>query len=183
MQQPGRRIVVVGVAGAGKTTVARTLAERLGIPFVSNDEIIWGPGWRLKAEADEVRLFDAATARPAWTLDGNLNPTSKADTLIMSRLDTIVWTNLPRRQAFPQLLRRTIGRAWTGEELWHGNRESWRTSFFSCDSILWYAIKSHRHVERRYAEMFDDPAYAHVTRIRLRSRREVNAWLGAVRQV
>ena len=182
MQQPGQKIVVVGTSGSGKTTVARTLAVRLGIPYISNDEIIWGPDWQLKPEADEVRLFDEATAQPAWTLDGNLNPKSKADTLMLSRLDTIIWVNLPRRETLPQLLRRTIRRAWTGEELWHGNRESWRTSFFSHDSIFWFAIKSHRHVERRYTAMIDDPAYAHVTRIRLRSRQEVNEWLSGVRR-
>ena len=34
----GSHIVVVGLMGAGKTTVGRLLAERLGVRFVDNDE-------------------------------------------------------------------------------------------------------------------------------------------------
>lgn len=36
---PERLIVLNGVAGAGKTTLARPLAERLGVPLVSKDAI------------------------------------------------------------------------------------------------------------------------------------------------
>jgi gluconokinase len=33
-----RRIVVMGVAGSGKTTIGRALAERLGLPYADADE-------------------------------------------------------------------------------------------------------------------------------------------------
>ena len=32
-------IVVMGVAGSGKTTIASGLAERLGVPFVEGDSL------------------------------------------------------------------------------------------------------------------------------------------------
>ncbi|HEX4736482.1 MAG TPA: shikimate kinase [Allosphingosinicella sp.] len=37
---PDRSIVLVGLMGAGKTTVGRRLAKRLGLPFVDSDEEI-----------------------------------------------------------------------------------------------------------------------------------------------
>ncbi|HEU0133796.1 MAG TPA: shikimate kinase [Allosphingosinicella sp.] len=37
---PERSIVLVGLMGAGKTTVGRRLARRLGLPFVDSDEEI-----------------------------------------------------------------------------------------------------------------------------------------------
>lgn len=43
--KPGQRIVVVGTSGCGKTYVAKALAERLGIRYISNDAIIWRPNW------------------------------------------------------------------------------------------------------------------------------------------
>ena len=34
-----RRIVVMGVSGCGKSTVAQALAQRLGLPFIEGDEL------------------------------------------------------------------------------------------------------------------------------------------------
>ena len=41
----GRRIVIWGVTGSGKTTLARELAERLGVPHIQLDAIFWKPNW------------------------------------------------------------------------------------------------------------------------------------------
>jgi predicted kinase len=40
------RIVVVGTAGAGKTTLARKIAALLGVPHIELDAINWQLGWR-----------------------------------------------------------------------------------------------------------------------------------------
>ena len=40
LPNPGRSIVLVGLMGAGKSTVGRRLARRLGLPFVDSDEEI-----------------------------------------------------------------------------------------------------------------------------------------------
>ncbi|MEM6552071.1 MAG: hypothetical protein AAF750_08080 [Planctomycetota bacterium] len=176
----GRRIAVVGVSGSGKSYVARALAERLGILYVANDALIWEADWKEPTPEQEYRNFDEATAGEAWVIDGNLNPKSAADRLVLDRIDTLVWLALPRREVWPQLLGRTVKRAATREELWHGNRESWRTSFLSKDSILWWSVKTYNHNRRRYGPWMTDAAHAHLIRVRLGSRREVRRWLKSV---
>ncbi|MFJ9388451.1 shikimate kinase [Nocardioides sp. NPDC101246] len=39
------RVSVVGSSGSGKSTVARRLADILGVPYIELDSIHWQPGW------------------------------------------------------------------------------------------------------------------------------------------
>jgi adenylate kinase family enzyme len=66
-----RRVVVIGVAGVGKSTVARTLGERLGVRHVELDSMFWQAGWvKLGQEEFEERVREA-TAADGWIVDGN----------------------------------------------------------------------------------------------------------------
>lgn len=181
--QPGRRIAVLGTSGCGKTYVARRLAEVLGVPYVCSDAILWGPNWTWKTAENQMAGYDLATRGDAWTFDGNLGNVTKAENaMVMGRVDTLVWLDLAFWRLFSQLFVRTVRRAWTGEELWHGNRESWRISFLSSDSILIWAIRTFRSNRRRYAEHFADPSSVHLKKIRFTRRRDLNAWLALLEE-
>jgi len=176
---PGRRIVVVGTSGAGKSYVAQQLATRLGVPYVCNDAIIHRENWRPNPPAQRYIEFEAATRGDGWTYDGNIGGLhSPEDKLILQRADTLVWIDLPRFEVMRQLLWRTILRSWTREKLWHGNRESWRLSFASRDSILLWSWQTYDLRRRQYRRIFADPQWSHLRRIRFDSRTAVNRWLG-----
>ena len=173
---PGRRILVVGTSGSGKTTLARELGRHLEIPHHELDALHWGPNWT-STPAEELRVRVAkATAGEAWVIDGNY---SKTQDIISARADTIVWLDYALPVIMWQLLRRTIGRAVTKEELWAGNRESLRTTFCSRDSILLWALQTYQRRRKQYSAMMIDPNYAHLTFVHLRSPREMRAWLAA----
>jgi len=180
LPQPGRRIVVAGTSGSGKTFVAQRLAQSLGVPFICNDSIIWGPHWTPTPKPLRFERFERATLGEGWTFDGNLGSLKDPeDRMILERADTLIWLDLPRWTVTTQLLRRTLRRVCTREDLWHGNRESIRNSFLSRDSILWWSIKTHGLRRRQYRAIFADPAWAHLRRIRLASRGQVAKWLSA----
>ncbi|MFI4862419.1 MAG: AAA family ATPase [Phycisphaerales bacterium JB063] len=162
--QPGRRITVVGNCGSGKTTLARAIAHRRGVPYISVDQALWEPGWVMRDDGEVQRRLTEAMSADAWASDGNLG--SRAH-YVLPLIDTVIWLDLPKHLVMRRLLARTIRRAWTQEELFSGNREGWRHSFASRESILPYAWNAHAVYRRQYHELFADPEQAHLTRIRL----------------
>jgi adenylate kinase family enzyme len=67
----GRRIVVVGSTGAGKTTLAEALSARLNIPHVELDSFYWEAGWAPASTLDFRARVAEALADDAWVVDGN----------------------------------------------------------------------------------------------------------------
>lgn len=178
----GRRLCVVGTSGSGKSYVAREAARRLGLRYVSNDALIWGPHWRSTPRAERPALFEAATRDEdgrGWAFDGNIFGDDPEDRIVLGRCDTVVWLDLPRRVVWSQVVWRTFRRVVTREPLWHGNIETWRMAL-SRESVVLWSLRTYARRRRQYVAMFADPRYADRTRIRLRSRREVNAWLASL---
>ncbi len=87
------RIMIVGCGGAGKSTLARTLGEKLGLPVVHLDQLWWRPGWNhISREEFEEELL-AEAKKEAWIMDGNFNRTMD---LRLSRCDTVIWLDFSR---------------------------------------------------------------------------------------
>lgn len=170
----GRRIAIVGVTCSGKSTLARRLAERYGLKHISMDALHWDPGWKSPPEGVFRQRVDAATAAPAWVTDGNYK---EVRDLTWGRAEMLIWLDFPLWLTFWRLFRRTLKRILTREDLFNGNRETWRGAFFSKDSLFLYSIKSHRLMRRAYPEAVALPVYQHLQVVRLSSPAELDAWL------
>src|SRR5690242_17103800 len=87
------RVVIIGNAGGGKSTLARKLAVRRGLPYVEIDAVLWLPGWR--TASDDV--FDAEHARiiadDRWVIDGLGRRASIPSRL--ARADEIIFIDMP----------------------------------------------------------------------------------------
>ena len=166
-----RKVAVIGTATAcGKTTVGRRLASRLGVPFVELDALHHGPGWT-QATADELRAkVEPLLTGDGWVIDGGYQ--GKIGTIVQDAADTVVWLDLPRRVWLPRLIRRTTRRVVRGEELWNGNRESFRTALWGRNGLILFSLRQVRRRRREYPERF-----ASHNLVRLRSQREVDRWL------
>ena len=66
-----RRVLVIGSPGAGKSTFARALAGRIGLPLVHLDVEYHLPGWVEPEEAAWRARLDSLVASDRWIMDGN----------------------------------------------------------------------------------------------------------------
>lgn len=167
----------MGGACAGKTTVSRELARRLGVPHIELDALHHGPGWHeASAEMLEERVRAAFDAAPdGWVADGNYR--SKLGSLVLERADTVVHLDPPFHVAFGRALRRTILRTITREELWNGNREQIRF-LFTRYWIPWWVLQTHRHYAREIPERVAE--HPNLALIHLRSPRDVDEFLDSM---
>lgn len=88
-----QRILVIGSPGAGKSTLARRLSERLGLPLIHLDGEYFGPGWTIPPRPEWRERVQALAARPEWIMDGNYASTFD---IRIPRATTVVWLDLPR---------------------------------------------------------------------------------------
>jgi adenylate kinase family enzyme len=171
-----QRVVVVGPSGSGKTTVARALAERLGVYCVELDALHHRPHW---TEASAEELHEAVAreldGRDAWVVDGNYF--GKLGYFILDQADTVVWLDFPLATCLVRLWRRTVHRIRHDVELWSGNRETWRGAFWGRESLFWWTIRHHRSRRRRWPERF--AALQNLRVVRLRSQADVDAFLAS----
>src|SRR4026208_1691933 len=106
----GRRILVTGMAGSGKSTLSRSLAAKTGLPVIHLDLHFWKPGWGALLELEWREKQSGLLAGDAWIADGNYQETldlrlERADTVVL--LDTPWWVCAGR--AFLRGLRKPVG--------------------------------------------------------------------------
>ena len=173
---PGRpyRIVVNGTTGSGKTTVAKRLAELLGLRHVELDAYRHGPNWAATPDALFRENLRAALSGDRWVADGNY---SLARDVVWSRAATLVWLDYPINVVMWRLFWRSIRRGVTRQELWNGNRENLWEHFLTRESLLLWALKTHWRRRRTLPEAFRMREYSHLKVVRLRSPKLTRRWL------
>ena len=125
----GRRVLVDGMAGSGKSTFSRELSARTGLPLIHLDIHYWKPGWVKPSEDEWRKTQRSLLAGDAWIADGNDLETldlrlPRADTVVL--LDTPWWTCASR--AFRRGLRKPVGEMPEGceDSAWRRLRDEWR---------------------------------------------------------
>ena len=87
------RIMIIGCGGAGKSTLARQLGEKLNLPVVHLDKLFWLPGWEHISRAEFDRLHLEMLKKETWILDGNYDRTMAERA---KYCDTIIYLDFSR---------------------------------------------------------------------------------------
>ncbi|MFF9178663.1 hypothetical protein [Streptomyces sp. NPDC014793] len=167
-----RRIVVVGAAGSGKTTLGRALGKALDTRVTDLDLLFWGPGWS-RVDHDVFRArTQKVVAAERWVIAGSYF--RQVADLVWAQADTVVWLDLPRRVSFSRVIRRTIRQVMRREDVFPGCRQSlwaaWRDRLFHS---AWHEPENYRSL---IPDLLQTPKYGHINLVHLQSRRAVAAW-------
>jgi adenylate kinase family enzyme len=126
-ERPMRRILVVGCPGAGKSSFARRLAEKLPLPLIYLDRFYWHSGWRPSQLSEWRDQVTALVTAPEWIMDGNYANTFD---LRMPRADSLIWLNHPRMTCMRRVLMRIVkGRGRSRADLPDGCPEQFDAEF------------------------------------------------------
>jgi adenylate kinase family enzyme len=135
-----RRIVIIGRAGSGKSTVAVALGKALGVPVVHLDQLYWTSAWEPVAPERFGELHAAVIATDAWVLDGGYT-TSPGFAERVRRADLVVITDAPLVLCLFRVVERTIryrGRPRTGRPVDADER-------FSLTFLIWILRWTRKH--------------------------------------
>jgi adenylate kinase family enzyme len=157
------RVAVIGISGSGKSTFARALAARSGLPLLHGDQLEWQPEWTLRPEPDLYALHARWIAQPCWIIEGWMD-LARAQRL--NTADIVIDLDLSAALCAARVLMRMLRRE-QRSEMPAGcvDRFSWRM----LSTVL-------LRKERPY---IDDALKAATLKkyVRLRTRREIADWL------
>jgi adenylate kinase family enzyme len=167
-----RRVLVAGVSGVGKTSLARRIAEIIDAPHTEIDGLYHGTGWVPREHfLDDVRTL---IAQESWATEWQY---ATARPLLAERADLVIWLDLPfATVTLPRVVRRTLRRRLRREILWNGNMEPpLHTILTDREHIVRWAISTRNTYRTRVPALERD--HPHLTVARLTSPRQVDSWL------
>ncbi len=102
-----RKIVIIGPAGAGKSTLARELSKILDIEVFHLDRYFWQPGWKELPKKARIEKLQELVQKDKWIIEGSYFSTS--DVRLQS-CDTVIFLDMPLLLCLQRVLARRFNK-------------------------------------------------------------------------
>ncbi|GAA5416775.1 hypothetical protein Pryu01_01814 [Paraliobacillus ryukyuensis] len=100
-----KKIIIVGSGGAGKSTLAQQLGDKLHIPVHHLDSYFWKPNWVSISREELVDIQLGLMQQDSWIVDGNYSGTLD---LRLKQADTVIFLNYPTWRCLYGIVKRRI---------------------------------------------------------------------------
>ena len=167
------RVLIIGNCGAGKSTFARALAEKTGLPLVHLDKLYWHGDWEHLSREEFDPVLQTELEKPQWIIDGNFSRTLPHR---LSYADTVFYLDIPVLTCLWGLTKRVFTNYGKTREDMGGNCPE----RFDKQKISLYRgiLTFNRRNRKKFYEMLKESGVAYTV---FRSRKEANAYLKNIR--
>ncbi|MGL5836693.1 MAG: DNA topology modulation protein [Waterburya sp.] len=100
-----KRIAIIGCCGAGKSTLAKSLGEKLNLPVIHLDTHYWQPGWQETEQNEWLAKQQELIKGDRWIIDGNYGGTMN---IRLAKADTVIWLDFNRYVCLWRVLKRYL---------------------------------------------------------------------------
>jgi adenylate kinase family enzyme len=88
-----QRIAILGITGAGKSTLSRRIAQKTGLPLFHMDSLFWRGKWEEVPEAEYLRAHDEILKNnERWIIEGWVSPAMEER---LKQADLIIYLDYP----------------------------------------------------------------------------------------
>ena len=87
------RILIIGCSCSGKTTLAKELSQKLGLPLIHLDQLWWTGDWKHVTREEFDSRLAMAVNMDQWIIDGNY---SRTIPMRLPKCDTIIYLDFNR---------------------------------------------------------------------------------------
>jgi adenylate kinase family enzyme len=178
-----RKVAVFGNAGAGKSTLARRLAELTGLPLHTLDLIQFRAGRYWPGEKDggkvshdeDLKTHAELLKRDQWIIDGFDNVAMAWERFAAA--DTLVYIDLPLLTHYRWVTKRLAKGLFRNPPGWPENSPVWMSTLDS----YWVVWRCHRWLTPKYRQLVADAASSKRVH-HLKSPADMEAFLQSVAQ-
>ena len=100
-----KKIMIIGCAGSGKTTLAFTLHEKLHLPIIHLDQHYWKQNWQRSSLDEFTQKHDQLCLENSWIMEGSYMKLLESRA---AQADMIIFLDIPRYICLWRVIKRAI---------------------------------------------------------------------------